>query len=200
MRVLMSTILIAVACLSLNLSMATAEDLTVTRTAVAVQTITVPDYSPLLLLLPPESELTASGPLVFEFTDNPPRTISMAADFTTTDPFPLWLGAVDFPGLMVKNGNRFELTSFADFEVNTVLPLGQNGELVPLRLFVLETAVFIADVPGVGFPPGTLFKSPEKVALGLEINGFVFNDANGNPIPMAFSSNRTVTIVNPSED
>lgn len=199
MRVFTSTILIAVACLSLNLSMATAADLTVTRTAVAVQTITVPSYSPLLLLLPPESELTASGPLVFEFTDHPPRTISMTADFTTTDPFPLWLGAVDFPGVMVKDRNRFELTSFADFEVNTVLPLGPNGGLVSLRLFVLETAVFVADVPGVGFPPGTLFESPDLVPLGLEIDGVVIDDANGNPIPMAFSSNRTVTIVKRSK-
>lgn len=173
------------------------ENLTVSRTAVAVQTIIVPEGSPLGLLLPEESEIVASGPLKFHFGDQPPREFSVEAEFFGDSPFPFLLGPTGMTGEMAFEDDHFRLTATGPFELVTMLPIGEGGSLVMIRVFTLGEATFVGDVPGVGFVPGTTFTSPEPVLLGLEIDGVPLVDGNGNPIPVAFSSQRTVTVTGP---
>jgi hypothetical protein len=197
-KILWMSTLAAVACLALNLRPVVAGDLTISRTAVAIQTIVVPDGSPLLGLFPPEFELTATGPLVFNFVDHPPRTMIADADFFGTDPFPFLLEGIDFLAAIEPNGKGFQFTAATPFELNTALPIGPGGALVPIRIFTIEDAIFTGDVAGVGFPKGTLFTSPDAALLGVQVNGVTIADGDGNAIPVAFSKDRTVEVIGPA--
>ena len=173
---------------------------TVRRVAVAIQTITVPDGSPLLAFLPPELlpgfELVAVGGLVFDFEPGGTAFVGQAA-FVGDFPFDFVLASDKFFGTLTRVRRGFEFETDAPFELTTELPIGPGGAFVTVELFTLEDATFTATLRGRGFPPGTTFVSPESVALGLKIGDEVFEDLDGNPVPVAFSSDRTVEIVKP---
>jgi hypothetical protein len=196
-KMLWASTLAAVACLALIIRPAVAGELTISRTAVAIQTIVVPDGSPLGLLFPPEFELTATGPLIFNFVDDPPRTMIVDADFFGTVPFPFLLEGINFPAVIEPNGEGFQFTSATPFELNTALPIVPGGPFVAVRIFTIEDAIFTGNVAGVGFPKGTLLTSPDAVPLGVELNGVTFADGDGNAIPVAFSVDRTVEVIGP---
>ena len=174
---------------------------TVRRDAVAIQTITILDHqnNPLLALgLPLKFELVAEGGLLFDFEPGG-REFLGQAEFTGDFPIPFVLASDAFPGTLTKAGNAFKFEAVAPFYLTTTVQVAP-GVFVPARLFTLEDAVFTATLHGRGFRPGTTFVSPESVALGMELDFgggevVVFEDGDGNPLPVATSSDRTVEIV-----
>jgi len=174
---------------------------TVRREAVAIQTITILDYpeNPLLALdLPLTFELVAEGGLVFDFEPGG-RLFLGQAEFSGDFPFPFVLASDAFLGTLTKVRGGFAFEAVAPFSLTTVVQVAP-GVFVPARLFTLEDAVFTATLRGRAFLPGTTFVSPDSVALGLELDFgggavFVIEDGDGNPLPVALSSDRTVEIV-----